>query len=110
VARQRDEVIKLNLRLPGHLHRRLEREAARAGRSLNTEIIERLLQSYAYDFLRRSATDLVNEGYPKLESHFMDVSRDLIRRMFRMVAEIQLATEGLHSPRFITPAEPEKKK
>jgi Arc-like DNA binding domain len=108
VARQRDEIIKLNLRLPGHLHRRLEREAARAGRSLNTEIIERLLQSFAFDLLRRSAADLVNEGYPKLESHFMDVSRDLIRSMFRMVAEIRLATEQL--PSSTLPPEPTEKK
>jgi hypothetical protein len=46
VARKLD-TIKLNLRLPEKLHRRLTREAASRNRSLNTEIISRLQLSFS---------------------------------------------------------------
>jgi hypothetical protein len=61
MARKRDDTIKLVLRLPPKLHRRLEREAATRGQSLNSEMIERLEQSFTVDVMRRSAGKLLRE-------------------------------------------------
>jgi hypothetical protein len=61
MARKRDTVVKLNLRLPEGLHRRLESLAAKNERSLNTEIIGRIQESFLNDQLRRSASKLVRE-------------------------------------------------
>jgi Arc-like DNA binding domain len=41
------EVERLQLRLPGALHEQLERAARKAGRSLNSEMIQRLTESFA---------------------------------------------------------------
>ena len=53
MARKRDDTIKLVLRLPSALHRRLERTAARAKRSLNSEMIQRLEDSFDFEGLER---------------------------------------------------------
>jgi hypothetical protein len=45
MARKPTDTIKLNLRFPEALRRQLEREAKKARRSLNTEIVERLYRS-----------------------------------------------------------------
>ena len=45
---RKPDTIRLVLRLPAPLHRRLTREAARNGRSLNSEMIERLDNSFGY--------------------------------------------------------------
>jgi hypothetical protein len=46
MARKRDDTIKLVLRLPPLLHRRLGRAATRKNQSLNSEMIERLQESF----------------------------------------------------------------
>ena len=46
---------KLTLRLPVELHRRMTRAASDEGRSLNAEIVQRLLRSFeSRDHLERS--------------------------------------------------------
>jgi predicted DNA-binding protein len=62
VVRKRDKIIKLNLRLPEELHRRLESLAAKNEWSLNTEIIRRIQESFLNDLMRRSASKLLREG------------------------------------------------
>jgi HicB family len=62
MARKRDDTVKLVLRLPPELHRRLVHEAAKRERSLNTEILRRILESFHNDLMRRSASRLVREG------------------------------------------------
>jgi hypothetical protein len=49
MARKRDDTIKLVLRLPPALHRRLGRAAARNNQSLNSEMIRRLEESIERD-------------------------------------------------------------
>jgi hypothetical protein len=49
MARKRDDTVKLVLRLPPALHRRLTRIAARQNQSLNNEMIKRLEESLARD-------------------------------------------------------------
>lgn len=49
MARKPTDTIKLNLRFPEALRRQLEREANKEGRSLNTEIVERLYRSLRQD-------------------------------------------------------------
>jgi hypothetical protein len=46
VARNRDDTVKLVLRLPPALHRRLTRAAKDNNRSLNGEMIKRLDESF----------------------------------------------------------------
>jgi hypothetical protein len=46
VAHKRTSIVKLQLRLPEVLRRRLERDAARNRRSMNAEIVARLEQAY----------------------------------------------------------------
>jgi Arc-like DNA binding domain len=53
MARKRDDTVKLVLRLPPELHRRLTRVAVRKNQSLNSEMIQRLEESFA-----RGARDL----------------------------------------------------
>jgi plasmid stability protein len=61
VARKREKVIKLNLRLPKGLHHHLERQAAQGGRSLNSEIIDRLRRSVTTgEIARRLQLDALN--------------------------------------------------
>ena len=47
MARKGGDLRPLMLRLPEALRRRIEREAERNGRSMNTEVIHRLEQSFA---------------------------------------------------------------
>jgi hypothetical protein len=85
VAR-REEIIKLNLRLPERLHRRLEREVARKGRSLNWEIISRLQDSFNLDEIRQEARDLLQKSSFDA-SAIADHTRDGIKMLIEMAAE-----------------------
>jgi hypothetical protein len=58
MARKRDDTVKLVLRLPPPLHRRLTRIAAHNNQSLNSEMIHRLEES----FRQREVNQLVLEG------------------------------------------------
>jgi hypothetical protein len=51
MARKRDDTVKLVLRLPPKLHRALKRQAARRNQSLNSEMVNRLLESVAREGL-----------------------------------------------------------
>jgi type III secretory pathway component EscV len=46
MARKPNDTVQLNLRFSEDLRRRLEREAARSGRSMNAEIIQRVEQTF----------------------------------------------------------------
>jgi HicB family len=75
-----EKIVKLNLRLPGGLHRRLQKEAKQNNVSLNTEIINQLTaieqlvtdrERLVTDFERRSAdferlAETTNEKMDKL--------------------------------------------
>jgi hypothetical protein len=54
MARKPTDTVQLNLRFSEALRRRLEREAARHERSLNTEIVERLKQSFRVPDLEKA--------------------------------------------------------
>jgi Arc-like DNA binding domain len=58
MARKPTDTIKLNLRFPEALRRQLKREADAEGRSLNTEIVERLYRSLRQD---NKQTDIIAE-------------------------------------------------
>jgi plasmid stability protein len=70
VARKTETLRPVMTRIPEGLRRRLEREAARNGRSMNTEIIHRLQRTLAIDdstaatnmldFLRELGVDITN--------------------------------------------------
>jgi len=46
MARKSNDTVQLNLRFSEELRRRLEREAARSGRSMNAEIIHRVEETF----------------------------------------------------------------
>ncbi len=69
MARKRDDTIKLVLRLPPRLHRRLGRAAACNNQSLNSEMIRRLEESIERDptlqdahFMRKLSDVLAKKG------------------------------------------------
>ena len=94
MARKRDDTVKLVLRLPPDLHRRLEREAAKRDRSLNTEMIERLTESFVTDLVRSGANRLLREGAVD------QVLTEMIKKSLREIAVFLVnVTEAEATPR-----------
>jgi hypothetical protein len=56
MARKPADMVQLNLRFSETLRRRIEREAARHGWSMNAEIVARLEQSFSVPELARAIT------------------------------------------------------
>jgi Arc-like DNA binding domain len=76
MARKPTDTAHLNLRYPEALRRRLERAAKNGGRSMNTEIVERLEQSFRReDFVKLQ--DAINEGMLKVMGVVADVARQM---------------------------------
>jgi Arc-like DNA binding domain len=68
MARKPTAEVQLKLRFSESLRRRLEREAARNGRSMNSEIINRLERSFdTTNFARQIAAALLS-GHYQIES------------------------------------------
>jgi Arc-like DNA binding domain len=65
VARKPTDTAHLNLRYPEALRRRLERAAKNSRRSMNTEIVERLEQSFRREDFEK-LQDAINEGMLKV--------------------------------------------
>jgi Arc-like DNA binding domain len=76
MARKPTDTAHLNLRYPEALRRRLERAAKNSGRSMNTEIVERLEQSFRREDFEKFQ-DAVNMGMLKVVGVVADVTRHL---------------------------------
>ena len=76
MARKPTDTAHLNLRYPEALRRRLERAAKNGGRSMNTEIVERLEQSFRREDFEK-LQDALNLGWLKI----MDVVRYVTRQL-----------------------------
>jgi predicted transcriptional regulator len=76
VARKPTDTAHLNLRYPEALRRRLERAAKNSRRSLNTEIIERLEQSFRREDFEK-LQDAINQGMLKVMGVVADVARQM---------------------------------
>jgi Arc-like DNA binding domain len=76
MARKPTDTAHLNLRYPEALRRRLERAAKNGGRSMNTEIVERLEQSFRREDFEK-VQDAVNLGWLKILDVVADVTRQL---------------------------------
>jgi hypothetical protein len=63
MARKRDDTVKLVLRLPPALHRRLGRAATRKNQSLNSEMIHRLEESFRWPQFGPTIDALRKAGY-----------------------------------------------
>jgi len=105
VARKPTDTAHLNLRYPEALRRRLERAGKSNGRSLNSEIVHRLEQSFRReDFQERQ--DAVNEGMmeimrvmAKLAKHFPKVPKgSSLLDLAQYLPEDQTATQEPASP------------
>jgi len=86
MARKPTDTIKLNLRFPEALRRQLEREAKKEGRSLNTEIVERLYRSLRQE---DKPTDIIAQY---LYSALQD--EGVLDRIFEMDAEDRAGMEA----------------
>jgi hypothetical protein len=82
VARKPTDTVKLNLRFPEALRRRLEREARAQNRSLNTEIVERLYRSFEQS---RDRINLIAEAL------LSELDHKIINRMLELIDENQAA-------------------
>ena len=76
MARKPTDTAHLNLRYPEALRRRLERAAMNGGRSLNSEIVERLEQSFRREDFEK-LQDAMSLGFLKLVDVVADVARQL---------------------------------
>jgi predicted transcriptional regulator len=76
MARKPTDTAHLNLRYPEALRRRLERAAKNSRRSMNTEIVERLEQSFRREDFEK-LQDAINEGMLKV----MGVAAEVARHM-----------------------------
>jgi hypothetical protein len=74
VARKPTDTAHLNLRYPEALRRRLERAAKNSRRSMNTEIVERLEQSFRREDFEK-LQDTVNWGMLTVMGVAADVAR-----------------------------------
>jgi hypothetical protein len=74
MARKPTDTAHLNLRYPEALRRRLERAAKNGGRSMNTEIVERLEQSFRREEFEK-LNDAVNLAFLKIMQAVGDVTR-----------------------------------
>ena len=76
MARKPTDTAHLNLRYPEALRRRLEQAAKDSRRSMNTEIVARLEQSFRRDDFE-TLQDAINEGMLKV----IGVVSDVVRRL-----------------------------
>jgi Arc-like DNA binding domain len=70
VARKPTDIVHLKLRFPESLRRKLEREAARSHRSMNTEIIHRLEESIEETIADRAAEKASEERMARVYARF----------------------------------------
>jgi hypothetical protein len=84
MARKPSDIVKLQVRLPEALRRRLEREAARKKQSMNAEIINRLTSSFTAADLRemiRQTTEATTvETIDKALATFKERFGELVKR------------------------------
>jgi Arc-like DNA binding dprotein len=71
MARKRDDTIKLVLRLPPELHRRLTRAAAGNNQSLNSEMVRRLEESLSWPRLVPLVSSIRSAAYAAVEAMYI---------------------------------------
>jgi hypothetical protein len=82
VARKPTDTAHLNLRYPEALRRRLERAGKSNGRSLNSEIVHRLEQSFRREDFQEWQ-DPVNDGLMEIMGVVADVAKRIPVRTFK---------------------------
>ena len=83
MARKPQELRPVMVRIPEGVRRRLEREAVRNGRSMNTEIIHRLERSFLGSEIAQVAQQAGTTAVEKLVSTLMDpaLGSDVLKRL-----------------------------
>jgi hypothetical protein len=66
MARKNTEIVTLSLRIREELRKRVEREAKRADRSMNAEIIHRLEQSFEHEDIIKAVREAVDSNLTPL--------------------------------------------
>ena len=62
MARKITEIVTLSLRIREELRKRVEREAKRADRSMNAEIVHRLEQSFEHQDIIKAIKETITEA------------------------------------------------
>jgi plasmid stability protein len=83
MATRKARLVPLMVRLPADLHRTLAREAEKGGRSLNTEIIERLRRPFSQEdeakkfqsLAQQTATSTVDQAFEKWSAGLKELVR-----------------------------------
>jgi Arc-like DNA binding domain len=78
LPRAANQTVQLKVRLLEELRRRLEREAARNGRSMNLEIVERLQRSFQIhdDQIDTIATSLISNLEPRVVERIVQLVQE----------------------------------
>jgi hypothetical protein len=87
MARKRDDTVKLVLRLPPALHRRLESAAKRNDQSLNSEMIHRLRQSLQTEERSKALADAVENATRAAAYQFSEAAYQELIRIKHLLAE-----------------------
>jgi Arc-like DNA binding domain len=107
MARKPTDTVQLKLRFPEAVRRRLEREAARNARSMNTEIIHRLQRTFAIDD-GAAATNMLDVlrslGVDITRANERDVAVALQNIFGRILTASLLAPPAAAAP--VTPIQP----
>jgi hypothetical protein len=85
MARKPTDTIKLQLRLPEYLRRQLERAADVHGESMNTEIVDRLKESFERD----DANKVLREAFRNVQQVFEDRTQVLFNALSELTAELR---------------------
>jgi predicted DNA-binding protein len=89
MARKRDDTIKLVLRLPPALHRRLTRIATRTNQSLNSEMIRRLEQSFDLEPTTAQDYRRLKELSERLGAAFGTPFTTIIEKLDTIIAQLE---------------------
>jgi hypothetical protein len=89
MARKPTDTAHLNLRYPEALRRRLERAGKSNGRSLNSEIVHRLEQSFRREDFQK-CQDAVNEGMLEIMRVVADVAERIPVPTFKIPGLLDL--------------------
>lgn len=85
--RKQIDIVQLKLRIREELRRKLEREAAKKGHSLNTEMVERLEASFAVESQVRDQKELLTAVSAETDRAVLEVNNIWIRQFVEQQEE-----------------------
>src|SRR5262249_17258241 len=97
MARKSSELRPVMVRLPETLRRRVERDAERNGRSMNTEIIHRIEQSFALDDDLRDKVESLRSQQDEAQRLIAQTRRDFHEDLAKAQSEVLELREKINT-------------